>query len=133
MVLDGDHNHVVLLVEDDPDVQDAMGTFLQCCGYQTVSATDGIDALDELGRGLRPCLIILDLNLPRLSGADFRRRQLADPAIADIPVVVLSAASDLTRRTARFDAAEVLSKPPDLEVVAAAVARHCQRGVRRSA
>ena len=133
MARDRDHNHVVLLVEDDPDVQDAMATFLQCSGYETVSAGDGIEALDELGRGLRPCLILLDLNLPRLSGAEFRRRQRADPAIADIPVVVLSAARDLARRTASLDVVEVLSKPPDLETVAAVVARHCHHDVRRSA
>ena len=133
MARDSDHKHVVLLVEDDPDVQDAMGTFLQCCGYDTVSAVDGSDALEELASGLRPCLILLDLNLPRLSGVEFRRRQLADPAIAKIPVVVLSAASDLGRRTARLDITDVLTKPPDLETVAATVARYCDREVRRSA
>ncbi len=133
MARDSDHKHVVLLVEDDPDVQEAMGTFLRCSGYEIVSSGDGADALEELAGGLRPCLILLDLNLPGLSGVEFRRRQLADPAIAHIPVVVLSAASDLPRRTARLGVTDVLTKPPDLEAVAATVARYCHREVRCSA
>ena len=78
-----------------------------------------------LDTGLRPCLILLDLMMPRLTGFEFRRIQLADPQLASIPVVVLSAMGDLARRTANLAAADVLSKPPDLELLAALIERHC--------
>ena len=64
-------------------------------------ASDGFEALDRLHKlreadPLRPCVIVLDIMMPRCSGPEFRRRQLEDPLIADVPVIVLSAiAGDL--------------------------------------
>ncbi len=121
------HRHTVLLVEDDPDVREATATFLECSGFDVAVAGDGRDALGSLEGGLRPCLILLDLMMPRLSGFEFRRIQLADPKIAAIPVVVLSAAGDLARRTAHLTPDDVLAKPPDLSVLAALIERHCRR------
>ncbi len=126
-----EHAHLVRLVEDD--VHDAIGTFLECSGFALETAGDGKEALDRLREGLRPCSILLDLNMPRLSGVEFRRIQLADPALAPIPVVVLSAAGDPVRRTAHLGVDDVLTKPADLDTLAATIVRHCPRDVRRSA
>ena len=126
------HRHCVMVVDDDPDAREAIATFLDCSGYDVACASDGGEAFGQLCDGFRPCLILLDLMMPRLSGFDFRRMQLADSALADIPVVVLSAAGDLARRTAHLATADVLNKPPDLTILAAVIARHCDRSHRRA-
>src|SRR5947209_5486369 len=59
-------------------------------GYNTVAAADGDEALRKLREGLEPCLILLDLMMPWKDGFQFRREQLRDPKLSEIPVIVLS-------------------------------------------
>ena len=74
----------VLIVEDDPDVREMLAALLVTEGFHAVAAEDGLEALHLL-RTVRhrapqvPCLILLDLMMPRLSGNEFRRAQLGDP------------------------------------------------------
>jgi CheY-like chemotaxis protein len=92
----------VLLVEDNPaDVRLVQLALARCRGrYDLWVATDGVAALDYLGRvgqeggPPRPDLVLLDLNLPGLSGRDVLARVKADPLARAIPVIVLST-SDL--------------------------------------
>jgi CheY-like chemotaxis protein len=60
-------------------------------GYRVAGAGDGREALDFLRGGGRPSLILLDMMLPVLDGAQFREEQRRDPALAGVPVVVISA------------------------------------------
>jgi CheY-like chemotaxis protein len=55
-----------------------------------VTAGDGQEAFERLSEVPRPCLILLDLMMPRMNGLEFLRRRSADPAIANIPTIVLS-------------------------------------------
>ena len=82
----------VLLVEDDALIREAMKMVLEWEGYRVACAGHGREALDLLRKGEPPALILLDLMMPVLDGWSFRRELQRDPALAPIPVVVVSAA-----------------------------------------
>jgi CheY-like chemotaxis protein len=65
--------------------------------------------------------------MPGMDGAEFRRRQLADPDLADVPVVVVSAAAGLDERVASMRPSAHLEKPIRLEQLLDLIARHCGR------
>jgi CheY-like chemotaxis protein len=83
--------HVILLVEDEPDLREVIEETLVDEGCLVVCAADGAKALDWLSGGQKPSLVLLDLVMPRMNGWTFLERMRADPAFADVPVVVISA------------------------------------------
>jgi CheY-like chemotaxis protein len=117
--------HRLLLVEDDDDIRTDLAELLAEEGYQVAAAANGAEALAQLRADPRPCLILLDLMMPVMSGWDFRAAQLRDPELAGIPVVLLSGANDLAEHARTLSAAGFLRKPVGLASVVAAAARHC--------
>jgi CheY-like chemotaxis protein len=114
----------VLIVEDDPDIAETLALMLEDRGYRTATAANGRDALEQLARGPRPSLILLDLTMPVMDGSQFRRAQLETSDVADIPVVVLTA--DATaERGSELNAPSWLVKPVALDALLAVVVRHC--------
>jgi CheY-like chemotaxis protein len=81
----------VVVVDDDVDGREALAELLASRGYSVTTAGNGRDALDYLRRSYLPGLIILDLMMPLMDGWEFLEHQSRDPALLDIPVVVLSA------------------------------------------
>src|SRR4051794_9814888 len=81
----------VLIVEDDEDLREMMAQMLNIEGFSTATASNGREALDYLHSTRRPNVILLDLMMPVMDGWEFRRQQQADPQIAPVPVIVLSA------------------------------------------
>jgi CheY-like chemotaxis protein len=82
----------VLVVDDDATVRELLVEVLQFSGLDVCTAANGRDALARLRCGeLLPDAILLDLDMPVMNGWQFRREQLLDPALADIPVLVASA------------------------------------------
>ena len=117
----------VLVVEDNAEVRQALVALLEAEGYHVAEAVDGVSALRLLRTGaVQPCLIVLDLMMPRMSGWDFRMEQRSDLRLADIPVVVVSA-DPLASQAERMGAAAVLSKPADPEQFLELIGRHCTR------
>jgi DNA-binding response OmpR family regulator len=120
----------VLIVEDDPDIREMLAALLGIEGFYAVGAEDGLEALHLL-RTVRhrapevPCLILLDLMMPRLSGNEFRRAQLADATVASVPVAVMSGAADIEQRARALGAVATLAKPIDRETLMAVVRRYC--------
>jgi CheY-like chemotaxis protein len=110
-----------LLVEDSAVVQGAMRMVLEWEGYRVACAANGQEALDFLRGGGRPALILLDVAMPVLDGRQFRAAQVADPDLADIPVVVVSA-----HDSAEVDAAAHVRKPFEPQELLAAI-RHVQQ------
>lgn len=102
----------VLLVEDDPGITAALEDMLRDEGLEVATAGNGREALALLRGGLRPSAILLDLMMPVMDGWDFRQEQLADPALKDIPVVVVTA-SGFSPETIRAQLGDVnlLPKP----------------------
>lgn len=119
------HVHTVLLVEDDSGTRDAMHELLVAHEYIVVDARDGPHALTLVQREPRPCVIVLDLMMSAMSGDDFRRAQLADPGIRDIPVILVSGVHDLDERARALGVAGWLRKPLDIDRLVAAIAQHC--------
>ena len=117
----------VLVIEDNTEVRQALVALLEAEGYGVVEAVDGVSALRLLRAGeVRPCLIVLDLMMPRMSGWDFRMEQSSDRRFAAIPVVVVSA-DPLASQAERMGAAAVMSKPADPERFLELIGRHCTR------
>jgi DNA-binding response OmpR family regulator len=116
----------VLLVEDDTDTREVLRLILEADGIEVTPAQDGLDALtllDEIHRNdpLTPCAIVLDYMMPRFSGAQFRARQLANPETSDVPVIVVSAVSDLQAHAESMRPFAVLQKPIDPDELTALV------------
>jgi CheY-like chemotaxis protein len=114
----------VLVVEDDDAVSALLVDLLNERGYHAVPAFDGRTAL-SLARRLKPHLITLDLAVPGIDGAGVLQRLKADPGTRDIPVVVISAFTQILPAGERKKLAYLLGKPFDvsevLEVVQATV------------
>ena len=105
----------VLLVEDDAAIAGSLGEALREEGLEVATAQNGREALQVLRGGLRPSVILLDLMMPVMDGWDFRHEQLRDPALRDIPVVVVTATGfspDTIR--AQFGNVDLLPKPVPL-------------------
>jgi len=102
---------VVLVVEDNRDFRESLRQLLEIEGFRAASAENGRDALDYLAGGERVALILLDLMMPVMDGWEFRRRQLATPSIAGIPVLILTALGPMAHHVAELEAAHVFKKP----------------------
>ena len=120
----------VLIVEDDPETREMLKALLATEGFYAVAAEDGLEALHLL-RAVRhrapdaPCLVLLDLEMPRLGGNEFRRAQLGDPTVANVPVAVISGATDLQQRAEAMGAVATLTKPLDIDMLMEVVKRYC--------
>ena len=116
----------VLIVEDDPDVRDMTETYLKFAGYTTTTAANGLEALARLEER-KPCVVVLDLAMPVMSGFQFREAQLANPALARIPVVCVSAVFDREGVTMRLGV-PCLGKPVDFDDLSRLVRKACSVG-----
>ena len=113
----------ILVVDDDPDIREALCELLEDEGYRAVSASNGKEALVYLSSKERPCIILLDLMMPIMDGWEFRRLQKNDARWSKIPVVVITAAG---KQGAGSIAAErVLAKPLRVESVLEAIEHFC--------
>jgi len=120
----------ILIVEDDSDLREALAYLLKACGYPVVAAGDGEAALAELHGGLEPCLILLDLLMPRKDGFQFRSEQLENPRLAKIPTIAYSGiytGSNLRERAAALGITTVLEKPVDYDGLLDLIEKHCPR------
>src|SRR5687767_13413016 len=101
----------ILLVEDDEGVQAGMAELLHEEGYKVVVVRDGREAVLFLQTHEPPDLILLDLTMPGMNGMEFRRRQLATPAWASVPVIIVSARPDAKRIAEELGVVDCLTKP----------------------
>jgi CheY-like chemotaxis protein len=119
-------DRTVLVVEDDAAVRDAIAEVLADFEYKAVEAGDGAEALRQLrAASIRPCLILLDVMMPGMDGWAFRAEQERDPAVKDIPVILLSAHTDVRSAAAQMKAAGFLAKPIAVDVLLEIVERFC--------
>lgn len=109
----------ILVVEDDADTREMLGRFLELEGFRVETAANGRQALERLEAGAPAAAIVLDLMMPVMDGWEFRREQLRRAALANIPVIVVSAAG--RERLRQIEADAYLSKPVDLEELRARI------------
>ena len=102
----------VLIVEDDPDIRDLLGDFLEMHGCVVTLAADGGEAFALLRREEPlPRFILLDLTMPGMNGAEFRAQQERDPRLSAIPIVIVSADPESQANAVQLGAAACLKKP----------------------
>ncbi len=95
-------SHRILVVDDEPDLLELVRFNLSQAGFQVETATTGREALERL-EASPPDLIVLDLMLPDVSGNDICRQVRSDPALAEIPIVMLTAKSEELDRVVGFE------------------------------
>jgi CheY-like chemotaxis protein len=121
----GGNGRTVLVVDDDPDIQRYLATWFRDAGFETVTAGNGYEAI-ELATAHQPALISLDMSMPEKSGVSTYRDLKGDPALREIPVIVITAIGRafgefLHRRRGVPDPEGFLAKPIDLEQLAKTV------------
>jgi len=111
----------ILVVDDDADLRQTLQLLLNDSGYRVTAAANGRAALDQLLAGARPDLILLDLMMPEMNGWQFLERASADPRLASIPVVIMTArkATDSLPMPSR----EVIRKPFDYTALLSTITR----------
>ena len=117
---------VILIVEDDPDLRQLYRTALSSHGYAVVAVEDGLDALRVIEGSLVPTAVVLDLELPRLSGRDVYAELRSHSETSGIPVIVVTGTdtSDLNPD----DSTCILHKPVSISALIENVER-CLRAV----
>ena len=107
-------NKKILIVEDDPDVRKGMHVRLQASNYDTFFAADAISGMAE-ARKHQPDVILLDLGLPGGDGFTVMERFKANPHLAVIPIIIVSARTghDNRVRAMKAGAKAFLEKPVD--------------------
>ena len=104
-------NPLVMVVDDDADIREGLTIILARRGYDAVPAANGAEALELLHRGLRPAMILLDLNMPVMDGEELWLACRDDPQLSSIPVLILSADAALAVKLTQAGASGFLEKP----------------------
>jgi CheY-like chemotaxis protein len=107
----------IAVVDDDDDLRASLAAVLQDYGHHVDSFSRAEDALAALTAGLRPALILLDLMMPGMNGWELRERIVANPDLAAIPLVVVTARAAGDASLKPLGRAQVLYKPFPLEAL----------------
>jgi CheY-like chemotaxis protein len=119
----------VLIIDDNEATRTGLVQLLTLRGYRTSGAADGRDGLTRLRSDRSVGVIILDLGMPIADGYWFRERQLADPSIAHIPLIVFTGASEEQLDPAALVGADILHKPVGIPQLLDRIAFHCGMGL----
>lgn len=105
-------NETLLIVDDDIDTLKLIGLLLERQGYGILTANDGLKAI-QIARENQPDLIVLDVSMPHMDGYDTTRKLRGEPSTADIPIIMLTAKTDLNDKVTGFEAGvdDYLTKP----------------------
>lgn len=120
----------LLIVEDDADIREALQGYLELQGYTVRAASNGKEALEHLETPPRPALILLDMALPVMDGHRVLTTRKASEALAEVPVIILSAGMaamnprDRAVYAANYDVAAFLKKPVEPRQLLEAVERY---------
>jgi CheY-like chemotaxis protein len=117
---------VVLIVDDVEATRTGLAKLLRLKGYDTHEAHNGAEALTllRLLPGIR--VVVLDVWMPDTDGFWFRKQQLLDPLLAEIPVVVFTGAPNGLQLAKQMHVEDVLLKPFSIDRLCAAIERHCR-------
>ena len=116
----------ILVVDDDDAIRLVISTLLTEEGYLVTEAVNGQAALTQLHSSTPlPCVILLDLMMPVLSGWEFLRIRQTDPVVQRIPVVAISASRGIADSVATLNVQEALAKPIDLDRLLATIQLYC--------
>ena len=115
--------HKLLLADDDPDIREVVSLVLEPYGFQTVVARNGSEGLELARQENDIALILVDLMMPLMNGAEMVAHLRADPSLRQIPVVVLSGDNSAQETAVALGAAACLRKPVELALLVATIKR----------
>ncbi len=107
----GRRRHLVLIVDDYDDTREALVDMMTVKGFEAVGAPSGTVALDLFRAGMRPCVVLLDIYMPEMSGWEVAERMHADGELNQIPIVILSSAVEDGMRMNAPGVRDFLRKP----------------------
>lgn len=116
---------IVLVIDDDRDIREAIRDLLDVEGYEAAEARDGGAGLAYLRSHSPPGVILLDWNMAPMSGADFMSEFSRDARLAQIPVVLLTADVRAEEKARAQGLSTLLTKPIDVEQLLAIASRCC--------
>ncbi len=117
------HNKLILISEDDPDISELLETVLESNGYETRVCMDGNETESQTKK-LLPDLIIMDLWLPGIDGATLTKKLKTKAATKNIPILIVSAQNQLNKVVKQTKADGFLPKPFDLQELLSIVGKH---------
>lgn len=116
--------HLILVVEDDPDIREVTIQVLEDLDYKVLAAENGQQALALLQEMPQlPCLILVDLMMPVMNGWQLLEAMAKDERLASIPAVVMSAVTE--SYTTQLNVAAYLRKPASYEQLVTVLEQHC--------
>jgi CheY-like chemotaxis protein len=120
-----------MLVEDDPSTRALIATWLDTEGYDVRMASNGREALALLQEE-PPCLLLVDLDMPVMDGAELRREQLRLTSVSAIPFILVSGADNAARIALELGIDEVIAKPFAPDQLLRIVATYCDASDRQT-
>lgn len=121
---------LVLIVDDDADIREALSDTLEDEGFEVATAENGAAALAYLRRDTRPALVLLDWMMPVMDGAQFQGELSADPQFVDLPVVLLTADANAKDKAMSLGIRGFLKKPVNVEDLLGEIERYARRAQR---
>lgn len=119
----------ILIIDDNEEKRETLGDYVLMLGHDVMEAENGLIGLAE-ARRRNPDLILLDLAMPQMNGMEFLAEQRRDPAIKDIPVIVITARDSSEIRVAECiqqGAEDILTMPPEYEILKARIENCLER------
>jgi CheY-like chemotaxis protein len=117
---------MVLVVEDDPDIREVLEEMLDAGGHHVLTASNGKEALGVLDRVQAPCLVLLDLMMPVMSGFAFLEELTRRPDKERVSVLLISANAQVEQVARGTGVVGFVRKPFDLDNVLAIVDDHAR-------
>ena len=118
----------LLIVDDERDIRESLQEYFEDEGLAVRVAANGRDALDVLAEDPLPCLVILDLIMPIMSGNELYQAMQNDPRLVKVPVIIST--SDPSRAPSGV---LIMKKPIDLDLLLATVRQYCSEVKSKSA
>lgn len=123
--MEQNRKNTLLVVEDSPDLQYLTKELFEAEGYEVYCASNGQEALDFLRTTpVKLDLILLDLMMPVMDGYQFRKEQMADTKIADIPVVVVTADGNAKAKALQLGVKDSYNKSSGVDIFLDVVKRN---------
>lgn len=122
----------ILVVDDDPSIRLLMPSFLKSKGAEVLKASDGDEAV-EIARAERPDLILLDINMPTMSGLEACQALKGDPDVSEIPIIFMTSLGNDADRLEGFKVGgdDYVIKPINHMEVGARIRRYVVRRAER--
>ncbi len=102
---------MVLVVDDDAEIRQALTDVLEDEQYSVVCAANGREALDLVDDGLCPEVILLDVMMPVMDGWHFLSARLRHPQLVEIPIIIISAGMEAMHEARKVGVFDVVRKP----------------------